>query len=392
MFELLSLPSTTRYTPGRQVANMAQMTNGNLRKTNREMLRNYRTINHGQSSSSSNSTKHRTNNMLESPGSPTKRTRSREKNNSNIGGNGLIGEGGKSGGNGPSLLDVNHHHHHQHKKLAAMATPESERSSSSAMETDDDNNNTNIRPYYMEYMNALPPPIWSKGNATTTTTTTTTATDIDSELVFTYRYPRLYLQDPTHIIDGIVHGKYNCDQMKEMWWFHAAQRMETTLRHVQEDHWRALLSTTGTATSKSIAQPPSGEFTNNTTSSKMKGSDSTHSFATPTDGCVSMKELCLGKQQQQHPQRNDSTFSPSNTPTNVWSEPCASTMYVRGRTYSKDGVKVESEASIFTMLGVDSFVNGDKNEIIDPSSGTNSYLRRWKRICNEMGLHRPPFL
>jgi len=364
---------------------MAQMTNGNLRKTNREMLRNYRTINHGGLSSSSN----RTNSMMDSPGSPTKRIR--EHNNKTIGGHGLRGEGCESGGIGSNSVDVHSHHHH-HKKLAAMAMPGSERSSSSAMETDDDNNNTNIRPYYMEYMNALPPPIWSKGNATTTTTTTTTATDIDSELVFTYRYPRLYLQDPTHIIDGIVHGKYNCDQMKEMWWFHAAQRMETTLRHVQEDHWRALLSTTGTATSKSIAQPPSGEFTNNTTSSKMKGSDSTHSFATPTDGCVSMKELCLGKQQQQHPQRNDSTFSPSNTPTNVWSEPCASTMYVRGRTYSKDGVKVESEASIFTMLGVDSFVNGDKNEIIDPSSGTNSYLRRWKRICNEMGLHRPPFL
>lgn len=355
------------------------MTNGNLRKTNREMLRNYRTINHGGLSSSSN----RTNSMMDSPGSPTKRIR--EHNNKTIGGHGLRGEGCESGGIGSNSVDVHSHHHH-HKKLAAMAMPGSERSSSLAMETDDDNNNT-IRPYYMEYINAPPPPVWSKVNATTTTTINTS--DIDSELVFTYSFPRLYLQDPTHITEGIVHGKYNCDQMKELWWFHAAQHMETTLRHVQEDHWRALLSTTATT---AVAQPSSGKHTTTTTNSKMKGSNSTHSFVTPTDGCASMKELCLGKQQQ-HPQRSDSeTFSPSNTPTNVWSEPCASTMFVRGRTYSKDGVKVESETSIFTMLGVDSFVNGDKSEIIDPSSGTNSYLRRWKRICNDMGLHRPPFL
>ncbi len=317
-----------------------------------------------------------------SPPSPTKRT------HASIVDSGGVGKSSGSSGSGSGDSGLGNHHH---KKMAPMVTDEGgERSSSSVMDTDDDN----TRPYYYyaEYINAPPTPVWSKVNATSTSTTT--FPDIDSELLFTYMVPRLYLQDPIHIIEGIIHGQYNCDQIRELWWFHAAQRMETTLRHVQEDHWRALLSMTtmGDIAQSSMAYP--------NTTTKMKGSDSTNSFALSSDGCVSMKELCLGKQKQSHGGGDNSTsFSPSKTPTNVWSEPCASTMNVRGSSYSRDGIKVESETSIFSVLGVDSFVSWDKSAAsgeVDSrqasTSGTASYLRRWKGICDEMGLHRPPFL
>lgn len=387
---------------------MAQMTNGNLRKTNREMLRNYRTMNHhAMGSSSSNSRTNNNSSSSSSPASPTKRTRENTVESST---GGIIGSGsgGSSVESGLGTTNVNHHHS---KKLASMAVvPDDEggsgRSSASAMETDEDNI---TRPHYMEYMHAPPAPVWSKGN-----TTTANSTDIDSELLSTYKYPRLCLQDPIHIIEGLLDGRYNNnDQVvrREMWWFHAAHRMETTLRHVQEDHWRGMLSTmmmattssTTNSTSSSIAPPAMTNYTSNLTS-KMKGSDSTNSFATPTttDGCVAMEELCLGKQHQQQHHHQQQPFSPSNTPTNVWSEPCASTMNVRGRTYSRDGVKVESGPSLFVMLGVDSFVSGggeksagggvDSNSTASSSLGTASYLRRWRGVCAEMELHQPPFL
>lgn len=67
-------------------------------------------------------------------------------------------------------------------------------------------------------------------------------------------------------------------------------------------------------------------------------------------------------------------------------------MHVRGKTYAKDGVKVESETSLFSVLGVDSFVSGDKSEVADASAATKSYLRRWKGACKELELSCPPFL
>ncbi len=66
-------------------------------------------------------------------------------------------------------------------------------------------------------------------------------------------------------------------------------------------------------------------------------------------------------------------------------------MNVRGKTYLKDDIKVTSERSIFSVLGVDSFVSGGKgNE--DVSWATNSFLQRWNVACEEVGLVRPPFL
>ena len=73
-------------------------------------------------------------------------------------------------------------------------------------------------------------------------------------------------------------------------------------------------------------------------------------------------------------------------------------MKVRGGTYSKDGIKIESEPSLFSVLGVDSFVvvNGkdsDNNDSTNCSSwGTQNYLQRWKRACCENGMDRVPFL
>mmetsp|Transcript_27505 Transcript_27505/g.50074 ORF Transcript_27505/g.50074 Transcript_27505/m.50074 type:complete len:272 (+) Transcript_27505:919-1734(+) len=83
-------------------------------------------------------------------------------------------------------------------------------------------------------------------------------------------------------------------------------------------------------------------------------------------------------------------FRPSAPPVDVWSEPSASTLKVRGETYAKDGIKVESEPSIFSVVGVDSFVHGGCDAHEEDSSG--SYLQRWNRVCKEIGLDSPPFL
>jgi len=88
-------------------------------------------------------------------------------------------------------------------------------------------------------------------------------------------------------------------------------------------------------------------------------------------------------------------FRSSACPVNCWSEPTASTIKVRGKNYSKDGIKVESESSIFSVLGADSFVDqGEKAGGGDRSCcpGTQSYLERFRRVCAEVGLDRPLFL
>jgi len=80
------------------------------------------------------------------------------------------------------------------------------------------------------------------------------------------------------------------------------------------------------------------------------------------------------------------------TPTNAWSEPSASTINIRGKDYSKDGIKVASETSMFSVLGVDSFVNGGKREDVDSSLGTKTFLHRWNAVCKDLGWVQPPFL
>jgi hypothetical protein len=82
----------------------------------------------------------------------------------------------------------------------------------------------------------------------------------------------------------------------------------------------------------------------------------------------------------------------SATPKNAWSEPSASTINIRGKDYSKGGMKEASETSMFSVLGVDSFVNGGKHENVDASSGTMRFLQRWNIACEEVGWVQPPFL
>jgi hypothetical protein len=77
----------------------------------------------------------------------------------------------------------------------------------------------------------------------------------------------------------------------------------------------------------------------------------------------------------------------------VWSEPVASTMNVRGKNYKNDGLKTPSEPSLFTVLGVDSFVNsGGKEKDYNASWGTDSFRNFWNEACDELGLARAPFL
>ena len=85
-------------------------------------------------------------------------------------------------------------------------------------------------------------------------------------------------------------------------------------------------------------------------------------------------------------------FRPDSCPQNSWSEPAASTIYVRGANYLTDEIKVPSEASIFTVLGVDNFVSGGKSSEENESWAATSYLRRWNAACEEVGIPRPPFL
>ena len=67
-------------------------------------------------------------------------------------------------------------------------------------------------------------------------------------------------------------------------------------------------------------------------------------------------------------------------------------MQVRGPTYSTDGIKVDSDISLFNVIGVDSFVCGDASGGSSASLGTENFLKRWQNACLEVGINRPPFL
>lgn len=80
-------------------------------------------------------------------------------------------------------------------------------------------------------------------------------------------------------------------------------------------------------------------------------------------------------------------------PSSSWSEPVASTMNVRGKDYKNDRLKTPSESSLFTVLGVDSFVNSEEvKDHYNASWGTDSFRVRWNEACDELGLARAPFL
>ena len=151
--------------------------------------------------------------------------------------------------------------------------------------------------------------------------TTTKDKKLNEEICNTYKFPRLYLQNPTLL---------GSKQLKELWWYKLTCGAESTLGHVNN----------------------SGNSNNEATV----------------------------------------VFDPSVQPINVWSEPSASTMKVRGSTYAQDGIKVPSEESMFAVLGVDNYVNEKGSGGVRINSGTDSFMERWKNVCVEVGLESVPFL
>ena len=182
--------------------------------------------------------------------------------------------------------------------------------------------------------------------------------------------------------------------------------MNTTLEHVQDGHWKELLRL------QQLRNSSNNTLCSESSASALSNSEGRHLFcSTLKDGSKAMSELCLGKQHQRvhHRLKKETSstigsgedpataghtaalFQPGACPQNKWSEPSASTMNVRGKTYLKDDIKVASETSIFSVLGVDSFVSDGKgNE--DVSWATNNFLQRWNVACEDVGLVRPPFL
>lgn len=224
----------------------------------------------------------------------------------------------------------------------------------------------------MDFENVPPPPIWSES---------TESSIIDSELISTYRYPRFCTRDPTQPLTGSCEGF----EMR----LRLVERMETTLKHVLRNYWEAPVDpiTNGcdyiSATDSVLRDVCDGHHHKQQHAMQSNPMTSHVSKPKSTTGSTSTSRGAI---------TTETSFQPSATPKNVWSEPAASTMQVRGKTYAKDGIKVESESSIFSVLGVDSFVSGAKSEVADESLGTRSFLRRWNGVCKELGLSRPPFL
>jgi hypothetical protein len=345
------------------------MSNGNFRKHNREMWRNHRAIDGiGKYSPTTPSKKARDGSSVGSC-STTTRTPQATPPKLPL----TRGGGDKNGLRTSSAVSG---------KESETVTPNSNASTQDTMAL--------VTRPYLEFEDATPPPLWTESTAST-------PPDINPELILTYKYPRLYLQDPANVIAGQFSNNW---ETKRLWWFQLAQRMNTTLKHVQDGHWKELRNTSN------------NNLSNESSASASSYSEGQHPFcSTLEDGSKAMSELCLGKRQQRAKHRltketsstigsgEDSataggtaaSFQPGACPQNAWSEPSASTMNVRGKTYLKDDIKVTSERSIFSVLGVDSFVSGGKgNE--DVSWATNSFLQRWNFACEEVGLVRPPFL
>ena len=219
-----------------------------------------------------------------------------------------------------------------------------------------------------------PPPIWSES--------TESSIIVDFELLSTYKYPRFFTRDPTQPLTG-------CSEIFETR-LRLVERMETTLKHVLRNYWKAPVNpnTNGcgstSATGSVLTEVCDGLHHQQQQQAKQSNPMMTHvSKHKSTKASTSISRSTITA---------EASFQPSATPINVWSEPSASTMQVRGKTYAKDGIKVESESSIFSVFGVDSFVSDAKGEVGDASLGTRSYLRRWNGACKELGLSHPPFL
>jgi len=397
----------------KQVANETQLVNGNLRKTNREMLRNYRTT--------ATTTTSATNNSNNCPTFTPPRLAS---NGDEIELQNMPPP--------PSVLEI-----------MDSILPSS--SSNNSSENSDDIIISAVeaaasavvtRHYYDEYQQSTPPPLWTESTTIDTPT-------VHTELMYTYKYPRLYLNDPTFVIHNNHQRQNSSSSNNSMWWFELGQRMQTTLRHVNYDKWRGgaiiqqsldqlhLLRNNNSICVDSSEEEESS-FCNINTNNNLASSSqqktqmqqqqqkqhgrsrSDHPFCIAAPQAVNE---CIGIHQR-HSAMSNSTirhnkstpnlttnnclggggggYQPGVQPKNSWSEPSASTMNIRGRTYLKDGIKVVSEQSMFSILGVDSFVSSSGNSSsasnIDISWATKSYIQRWNSVCLEVGLAKPPFL
>ena len=265
-------------------------------------------------------------------------------------------------------------------------------------EINDDANKSARATMYSSFGNAEPTPLWEIDG-------------VNSELKCTYQYPRLYLKDPAHVITNHKRALVDNEQ-GEFWWYHLAQRMETTLGHVC-GHWKLLEQQKQQANLNSSDSVSVSSSVNTNAILERNENGFKHDSE---NGCSdAMVDLCFGKQTQTNHHRSKSWSKlksknkvvdnsnvmnhamSSNSSVNAWSEPCASTMKVRGPKYSKNGMKVDSNESIFAVLGVDNFVNGRDGGCVDHDSSkagpaTCNYLDRWKRVCDDVGLEQPPFL
>ena len=206
--------------------------------------------------------------------------------------------------------------------------------------------------------NSPPSLLWDTAASSTTT--------INEELHMTYQFPRLYLQNPTDL---------DPHALKQAWWYKLQSGMESILGYVRgESVKQYLISANG-------QQQHRGSDASISSNKSFKKSLSFSSSPKVTMKKRSSVDNANGE------------FSPAVPPTDVWSEPHASTMKIRGPTYAKDGVKIPSEESMFTILGVDNFIKENGGEGEDGCrSGTSCFRERWRRICEDVGVESVPFL
>jgi len=262
--------------------------------------------------------------------------------------------------------------------------------------------------HFAEYENASPPPIY----------TSTSGVEVNAELISTYQYPRVYLSNPIQIISTSNNTEAACGN--KYWWFHLVQQMGTTIRHVQDDYYKGLISQQQQSSNRRTSMSDSVSAESSSQQHQLSNFGCTSLERTLTtdseDGCVAMtRDLCIGQEKdgtasistgsKSHRKTKSwsksskkssvgasskpAVFNISSNPINVWSEPHASTMKVRGETYAQDGIKVDSDESIFSILGVDSFVSSG-SEASSSSWGTQHYLSRWKMACKNVGINQPP--
>jgi hypothetical protein len=197
---------------------------------------------------------------------------------------------------------------------------------------------------------------------------------INEELNMSYKFPRMYLQNPSELDAEFL--------KREAWWYKLQSGVESTLGHVRSESIKQKLLLQG------------GEGKQQHQQQNHRGSDAASISSKSTNLFFSKSPIPTSNKTINDSNNNNGEFSPSAQPTNVWSEPSASTMKVRGPTYAQDGVKIASEESMFAILGVDNFVKdkegGSGNN--NCKSGTSSFRERWKSVCMDVGVETVPFL